>query len=125
MNKLFVFLPCYNEELNIGALIDEWMNESAKLEEEGYYLIVCPIDDKSTDNTQAKMREKATLYGEERINIIAHEQNKNLRGGLNTRYSQNDGIVMLGHIAQEFAVSFKTDNLCTFTVTRCDYTIHR
>ncbi len=84
MNKLFVFLPCYNEELNIGALIDEWMNESEKLEEEGYYLIVCPIDDKSTDNTQAKMREKATLYGEERINIIVHEQNKNLRGGLNT-----------------------------------------
>ena len=32
-----------------------------KLEEEGYYLIVCPIDDKSTDNTQAKMREKAAL----------------------------------------------------------------
>jgi glycosyltransferase involved in cell wall biosynthesis len=32
MNKLVVFLPCYNEELNIGALIDEWMNESAKLE---------------------------------------------------------------------------------------------
>ena len=84
MNKLFVFLPCYNEELNIGALIDEWMNESAKLEEEGYHLIVCPIDDKSTDNTQAKMREKAALYGEDRINIIAHEQNKNLRGGLNT-----------------------------------------
>ncbi len=67
-------MPCYNEELNIGALIDEWMNESAKLEEEGCYLIVCPIDDKSTDNTQAKMREKAALYGEDRINIIAHEQ---------------------------------------------------
>ena len=79
-----------------------------KLEEEGYYLIVCPIDDKSTDNTQAKMREKAAQYGEDRINIIAHEQNKNLRGGLNTsvenflKFGAEDDLMCLMELLYKF-----------------------
>ena len=84
MNNLYVFLPCYNEELNIGNLIDEWINEADKLAQEGLNLIVCPIDDKSKDNTLKVMTDKAAQYGEERVHVIAHEVNKNLMGGLNT-----------------------------------------
>ena len=87
MPKLYAFLPCYNEALNIGTLIDEWISEGGLLLTEGYKLIVCPIDDCSKDNTLEIMQSKASEYGTDRVNVIRHEQNKNLRGGLNTSIS--------------------------------------
>ncbi len=84
MNNLYVFLPCYNEGLNIGTLIDEWMDESALLSDKGYKLIICPIDDCSTDNTRQVMLDKVVEYGDCNVKVIIHEQNMNLRGGLNT-----------------------------------------
>lgn len=87
MNKLYVFLPCYNEELNIGILIDEWMQQADKLSKNGYELIVCPIDDCSKDNTRQVMNDCAAKYGTDKVNVIVHEMNKNLRGGLNTSIS--------------------------------------
>jgi dolichol-phosphate mannosyltransferase len=99
MNKLYVFLPCYNEELNIGILIDEWMEQSDELRDNGYELIVCPIDDCSKDNTQQVMKDSAAKYGADKVNVIVHEVNKNLRGGLNTSISAflsigNEGDLM-------------------------------
>ena len=87
MNKLYVFLPCYNEELNIGILIDEWMEQADQLRENGYDLTVCPIDDCSKDNTRQVMNDCAAKYGTDKVNVIVHEVNKNLRGGLNTSIS--------------------------------------
>lgn len=84
MNNLYVFLPCYNEELNIGILIDEWMEQEEQLLNSGYNLIVCPIDDCSTDNTRKVIIDSADKYGTDKVRLIVHEHNKNLRGGLNT-----------------------------------------
>ena len=80
MNKLYVFLPCYNEELNIGILIDEWMEQYDKLLGNGYELTVCPIDDCSKDNTRGVMNDSAAKYGTGKVSVIVHEVNKNLRG---------------------------------------------
>lgn len=83
MNKLYSFLPCYNEELNIGTLIDEWMAQKDALAELGYDLQVRAIDDCSKDNTRKIIEEKAAQYPDH-VQLIAHEVNKNLCGGLNT-----------------------------------------
>ena len=83
MNTLYAFLPCYNEGLNIGVLIDEWMEQKDKLAAAGYDLQARAIDDCSKDNTKEVILEKADMYPEN-VQLIAHEVNKNLCGGLNT-----------------------------------------
>lgn len=82
MNKLWVYLPCYNEEENIKELSLEWIEQKQKLEEKGYSLGVVIIDDKSTDKTLKIAKELTDEY--EEISFIFHETNKNLGGGLNT-----------------------------------------
>lgn len=86
MNKLYAMLPCYNEELNIGVLIDEWMEQKEKLLAEGFDLQVRAIDDCSKDNTKQIILEKQEQY-KGNVELIAHEVNKNLCGGLNTSIS--------------------------------------
>lgn len=86
MNKLFVMLPCYNEELNIGKLVDEWIDQKDKLIELGYELQIRPIDDCSKDNTKKVILDKCLEYPQN-VELIAHETNKNLCGGLNTSIS--------------------------------------
>lgn len=85
MNRIFAILPCYNEELNIGALIDEWNSQKTKLEANGYSLTVVGIDDCSKDNTKEVIASKA----EENDNVVLfpHKVNKGLVGGLNTAIS--------------------------------------
>lgn len=83
MNKFFAFLPCYNEGLNIGRLIDEWFEQKDGLAELGFDLQVRAIDDCSKDNTKEVILQKSTEYPEN-VELIAHEVNKNLCGGLNT-----------------------------------------
>lgn len=56
MNKLYAYLPCYNEAGNIEALVEGWLSEAAGLRERGYELEVVPVDDKSTDQTLAIIR---------------------------------------------------------------------
>ena len=38
--KILVFLPCYNEELNITDLIEEWNKHEKKLKDKGFILEV-------------------------------------------------------------------------------------
>jgi len=76
MNKLYAYLPCYNESGNIQALIEAWIAEKAALSGEGYELEIIPIDDKSTDNTLAIIRSLETQY--EDVRVIAHKVNQNL-----------------------------------------------
>ena len=84
MNNLYAILPCYNESENIGALIDDWLNQAAALEANGYRLIVVGVDDKSTDNTRAIIQ----AYSEKTANVVllSHTVNQNLGGALKTGF---------------------------------------
>lgn len=83
MNKLFVMLPCYNEEQNISDLIDNWVKQKDFLSSKGYELKICPIDDCSTDATKSIMLEKQAQYFDI-VEPIFHEHNMNLGGGVST-----------------------------------------
>lgn len=85
MKKIFAVLPCYNEEQNIGALIEEWLKQSEELSQAGYELKVIGIDDCSTDNTKSVISTMADIY--ENVILEPHEVNKGLCGGLNTAIS--------------------------------------
>ena len=82
MNKLYAFLPCYNEGLNIGELIDKWCAQKEGLLDKGYELTVVGIDDCSTDNTRLVILEKSETC--DNVVLEAHPVNKGLCGGLNT-----------------------------------------
>lgn len=85
MNKVFAILPCYNEELNIGALIDEWNLQKEELYNNGYELFVVGIDDCSKDDTKNVILQKVEQY--DNVILESHETNKGLCGGLNTAIS--------------------------------------
>ncbi len=85
MNKIFAILPCYNEEMNIGTLIDEWNAQRSKLLASGYGLVIVGIDDCSKDQTKKIITEKESQY--DNVVLVAHEVNKGLCGGLNTAIS--------------------------------------
>ena len=55
-DKLYIVIPAYNEEANIGAVIDDWYPIVEKYGEESRLVIV---DDGSKDNTYAIMKEYA------------------------------------------------------------------
>ena len=82
MVSLYAILPCYNEEENIGKLIDSWNKEKTKLKLEKIELKIIAIDDKSTDKTKDKILEKQRQY--KNVEIIIHDKNKGLKGGINT-----------------------------------------
>ena len=83
MDTLYVLLPCYNEELNIGDLIEDWMKQEKGINEAGYVLKIRPVNDCSTDHTREVILEKQEKYPDH-VRIIDHEVNKNLCGVLNT-----------------------------------------
>ncbi len=85
MPKLFAILPCYNESLNIVDLIGEWLEQADKLQTEGYTLQVVGIDDCSTDETKRRILEQCAQH--DNVQLVAHEINKGLCGGLNTAIS--------------------------------------
>lgn len=82
MKKIFVFLPCYNEELNIVDLIEAWNEQKEKLEKRKYKLEVYGINDCSKDKTKEKINSMVKKY--DNVHLIDHETNKGLVGGLNT-----------------------------------------
>lgn len=82
MSKLFAILPCYNEELNIGELIDKWYSQADELKDSGYELVIVGIDDCSTDNTKKIIEDKSKQYSN--VFLLPHKVNKGLCGGLNS-----------------------------------------
>ena len=82
MKTLYVLLPCYNEAENIGNLIEEWEKQEEKLEQGNLKLQIRVINDASTDNTREVVLEKCKNYSN--IQIVEHEVNKGLCGGINT-----------------------------------------
>ena len=85
MKKLCVYLPCYNEALNIGDLIIEWEQQRKKILDRGYKLFIVVIDDCSSDGTGTVV--KKFLSDNEDVILITHQENKGLVGGLNTALS--------------------------------------
>lgn len=82
MKKIFVILPCYNEEENIESLINEWVSHRKSLNKKQYDLEVIGIDDCSTDSTKQKIINMTKKH--DCVLLEAHEKNKGLCGGLNT-----------------------------------------
>ena len=97
--KLYVFLPCYNEELNIIDLINAWILQVDELLALNYKLEIFCIDDSSKDTTKVKINDMCSKY--DYIHLIEHEENKGLCGGLNTAISsfisigENDSLMVL------------------------------
>ena len=90
-NKIYIILPCYNEEKNIALLIQDWLKELKSLKNKIDYEIVV-VDDGSQDKTKviaSKMSE------ENNVSVISHSKNKGLGEVLNTGINyvlhQNDG----------------------------------
>ena len=81
-NKLFVYLPCFNEELNITNLTNEWQKEKDTLLSLGYELVLYAIDDKSTDNTLSVLHTLEITYNN--FNMICHKTNYDLGGAIKT-----------------------------------------
>ena len=86
MNRLITFLPCYNEEENIGPLARAWQVEAPALEAEGFALRLYAIDDKSSDGTLSVLRALEAELGS--FAVIAHEHNRGLGGALDTAVSR-------------------------------------
>lgn len=82
MNKLWVYLPCYNEAENIEDLVLEWLAEGEALRRAGFALEIAPVDDKSTDETLSILRRLEEEH--EAVRVIAHKENQNLGGVLDT-----------------------------------------
>lgn len=104
MKKIMVFLPCYNEELNIVDLIENWNEQEKLLKLKGYQLDIYGINDCSTDKTKAKINLLTKKY--KNVHLIDHETNKGLVGGLNTAI---DTFVKLSK-KEDFMVLMDGDN---------------
>ncbi|MBQ6718158.1 MAG: glycosyltransferase [Clostridia bacterium] len=104
MKKIYAILPCYNEALNIGDLIDEWNNQKDLLKESGYQLNIVAIDDCSRDNTKQVISQKVDQY--ENVTLFPHEVNKGLCGGLNSAIS----YFLKNGCADDFMVLMDGDN---------------
>ena len=84
MKIALAILPCYNEEKNIGALVNAWLNEADRLKQNGYELYILVVDDKSADSTKAIIEK---LSGQnERVLLSAHEKNTGLGGAISTGF---------------------------------------
>lgn len=82
MNKLYAYLPCYNEAGNIEKLVNGWLETRTQLRDKGYELSIIPIDDKSTDNTLSIICKLRSENSD--VRVISHMQNQNLGGVLST-----------------------------------------
>ena len=80
MTKLYVYLPCYNEEQNIETLLRAWLAVERALAQRGYTLRIVAVDDKSRDATLSILRRMEREH--ETIQVIANAQNQNLGGVL-------------------------------------------
>ncbi len=86
MKKLFVVLPCYNEEKDIANLVDKWIDIDKEVEKLGYDLKVYCINDCSRDNTLSVINRLVEKYPQ-KVSLINHEINKGLGGVLSTGFN--------------------------------------
>ena len=82
MNRLFVLLPCYNEDGNITELTDKWLFTGEELKKSELDLLIVAVDDGSGDRTAELLKELADEN--KQISFIKHEVNKGLGAAINT-----------------------------------------
>ena len=82
LNTLYAILPCYNEEENIGPLMESWLSQREALRQRGLDLVLLPIDDCSKDRTRGIMLDYAARY--DQIRPLLHKENQGLGGGVRT-----------------------------------------
>jgi dolichol-phosphate mannosyltransferase len=104
MNKLYVILPCYNEEENIRVLMDSWISETDHLQNAGYLLHLLPVDDGSKDSTKSIIQ--SMEQENENITALLHDTNQGLGKGVQT------GLTHFYKVAQEgdYALIMDADN---------------
>jgi len=88
MKKIYAMLPCYNEEGNIGKLIEKWIVQGTYLKKNAYELKIVVIDDCSIDGTLQEVYSKKRVYNN--IEIIHHTKNLGLCGGINSALNYFD-----------------------------------
>lgn len=86
MKKLFVMLPCYNEEKDIVPLVEKWVRCLKQLKKAGFETGIYCVDDKSTDGTNQAVRRLADKYPQA-VHLIEHKVNQGLGGVLRTSFS--------------------------------------
>ncbi len=74
-------IPCYNEALNIGPLLDKFWQLS-QFYPWGVEVVV--IDDASTDDTAGAVAKWHRAHPDFAVSIHAHATNRGLTGGINT-----------------------------------------
>ena len=79
---LYVVLPCYNEEENIGKLITEWQLHENSLHEKGIILMIVVVNDGSSDDTYKIAKSLENNYNN--IKLLNHLVNKGLGEAVNT-----------------------------------------
>lgn len=92
MSKLFVVLPCYNEEENICEIILAWQQQRDGLIKFGVKdFEILAVNDGSKDNTSFLLENCKSKYGN--ITILTHEVNKGLGQAVKTgmEYAQEKG----------------------------------
>lgn len=97
MKHLYVFLPCYNEERDIAALVEKWVEIDESIQEKGYELTVYCIDDKSKDCTNEVICRLCKKHSN-KVNLIEHKVNKGLGGAVETALTTFNRIGAAGDI---------------------------
>lgn len=83
MSKLFVVLPCYNEEENISDIIIEWQKQKKILDGVNVKdFEIVAVNDGSKDRTAELLEKCSTVHGN--ITILTHETNKGLGQAVKT-----------------------------------------
>lgn len=92
MKKLFLMLPCYNEEKDIIPLVEKCNSYVEQTKEAGYEMGIYCVDDKSIDQTNEIIRKLVQRYPQT-VHLIEHKKNKGLGGVLQTcfRYFYSNG----------------------------------
>lgn len=77
--KIVLVIPAYNEEKNVGALLDR---VETVVQDQGLALNIVIVDDGCVDSTRAIVEAKAAEYGN--IRVVPHEVNRGFATALKT-----------------------------------------
>ena len=100
LKKVVVFIPAFNEEENIGAIIERVREiyPESRTGPQGYIMEILVVDDGSLDDTEKIARS----YG---VEVIAHPKNKGL--GAATRTAMDNAFSMGADVAVKLDADFQ------------------